>query len=306
MRASAPGKVVLSGAYSVLEGAPAIVSAVNRYVRCDSAHASSLVTPEVRAALSTGPVPSFDASELRAGERKLGLGSSAAILVASLAAVWGESFPDESSLREAIHASALRAHREAQGGGSGIDVAASTWGGTLIARREGADRLETRKVAPPPSLCVQAWASSTSASTPELLGSVARLRERDPSAYEAIMRRLFAAARDAADAFIDGDLEALLAALSSQRHDLNRLGESASVPIVTPAVAELGEWAAARKAAVLPSGAGGGDIILWVSDRPAPAEFHSLAARLHHQHVPLAIDARGVFCTPSEREHLDS
>lgn len=306
MKAAAPGKVVLSGAYSVLEGAPAIVSAVNRYVRCDSAHASSLVTPEVRAALPTGPVPSFDASELREGERKLGLGSSAAILVASLAAVWGESYPDEGSLRQAIQARALRAHREAQGGGSGIDVAASTWGGTLIAYREGADRLDVRKVELPRSLVVQAWASSTSASTPELLARVGRLRERDPNGYEAIIRRLFGAARDAADAMAHGDVEALIAALDSQRHALARLGDSAAAPIVTRAVSELADWAVARGAAVLPSGAGGGDIVLWVASGAAPEEFHSLADRLGHRHVPLAIDSRGVFCTPGESEHRGS
>lgn len=297
---------MLSGAYSVLEGAPAIVSAVSRYVHCDSAHASALVTPEVRAALPDGPFPTFDARELRAGERKLGLGSSAAILVASLAAVRGAEFPDASSLRQAIHALALRAHRDAQGGGSGIDVAASTWGGTLLARREGVERLEMQKVELPASLVVQAWASSTSASTPELLARVAELRERDPGGYDATMKRLFGAARDAADAVAHGDIEALISALDSQRQDLARLGDAASVPIVTREVAELAGWAAARGAAVLPSGAGGGDIVLWVSNRPAPAEFHTLADRLGHQHVPLALNARGVFCTPDGGEHRDS
>ena len=120
------------------------------------------------------------------------------------------------------------------------------------------------------------------------------------------MKRLFGAAREAADAMAHGDVEALIAALDSQRHDLARLGDLASVPIVTRAVSELADWAAARGAAVLPSGAGGGDIVLWVSSGAAPTEFHSLADRLGHRHVPLAIDARGVFCTPGESEHRDS
>src|SRR5262245_13182412 len=127
MKASAPGKLVLSGAYSVLEGAPAIVTAVDRYVHCDSRVPAALVTPEVRAALHAGAAPSFDASELRAGDRKLGLGSSAAILVASLAAADEREFASERALRESIWEPALTAHRSAQGGGSGIDVAASTW-----------------------------------------------------------------------------------------------------------------------------------------------------------------------------------
>ena len=35
MRARAPGKLVLSGAYAVLEGAPALVAAVDRYAVAD-------------------------------------------------------------------------------------------------------------------------------------------------------------------------------------------------------------------------------------------------------------------------------
>src|SRR5690606_33184654 len=102
---------------------------------CDSELEPARITAEVRAALPQGPFPAFDASELRDGDRKLGLGSSAAILVAALGAVRGAEFSDDAGLRRAIEAPALRAHREAQGGGSGIDVAASIHGGTLIARR---------------------------------------------------------------------------------------------------------------------------------------------------------------------------
>src|SRR5262249_8121092 len=63
--ARAPGKLVLSGAYSVLYGAPALVAAVDRYVSADSALAAERVTPEVRAALGDAPAPGFDASALR-------------------------------------------------------------------------------------------------------------------------------------------------------------------------------------------------------------------------------------------------
>ena len=85
MKARAPGKLVLSGAYAVLEGAPAIVTAVDRYVTADPARRAELVTPEVSVALGAEHAPWFDASELREDGEKLGLGSSAAIVVASLA-----------------------------------------------------------------------------------------------------------------------------------------------------------------------------------------------------------------------------
>ena len=53
-RARAPGKLVLSGAYAVLSGAPALVAAVDRYVVADSARPTLFDAPEVRAANSVG------------------------------------------------------------------------------------------------------------------------------------------------------------------------------------------------------------------------------------------------------------
>ena len=43
MIAKAPGKLVVSGAYSVLEGAPAIVVAVDRYAVADTSRAPERV-----------------------------------------------------------------------------------------------------------------------------------------------------------------------------------------------------------------------------------------------------------------------
>jgi phosphomevalonate kinase len=296
VKAKAPGKVVLSGAYAVLEGAPAIVSAVSRYVSCDSRRPAERVTPEVLAALPSGPFPAFDASELRDDGHKLGLGSSAAIVVASLAAVRGAGFADDAELRRAIEGPALAAHQKAQGGGSGIDVAASTRGGTLIARRTAPATLAIEEVVLPRTLWVEAWASGVSASTPELLRAVARFRETRHREYDELMSALGAAATRAASALTAAQTDALIAELALQRELLARLGSAANVPIVTPEVHELAEWASPRAAAVLPSGAGGGDIVLWVAHEPSPPEFRELARRLGHRHIPLELHARGVFC----------
>lgn len=299
MRACAPGKLVLSGAYSVLEGAPAIVSAVDRYVCCDSAHPAELVTAEVRAVLSPEAAPSFDASALRSGGRKLGLGSSAAILVASLAASDGRYFEGEAELRQAIWQTALAAHRQAQGGGSGIDVAASTWGGTLIARRTVDHGLELEVATLPSDLVVEAWASQVAASTPELLGAVARLRERAPEAHRSLLDRLRAAAERAASALRRAQTMDLIAELSEQRAGFEALGQAAGVQIVTPEVARLAQ-SAPPEAAVLPSGAGGGDIVLWCSQRPSPPAFRELAGDLGHQLLALQLHARGAYRCPIE------
>jgi len=297
VKARAPGKVVLSGAYAVLEGAPAIVSAVTRYVTCDSELPAERVTPEVRAALPSGPYPAFDASQLRDGQHKLGLGSSAAIVVASLAvAVDPELARDDEALRREVEAPALRAHQLAQGGGSGIDVAASARGGTLIARRTAPGVLEIEPVTLPGTLHVEAWASGVSASTPELLRAVARFKEDRRRDYDELMSSLSAAASRAAAALQAQQARGLIAELRLQRELLARLGSASGVPIITPEVRQLAEWAKARAAAVLPSGAGGGDIVLWLALEPSPPAFRELAATLGHRHVALELHARGVHC----------
>src|SRR5688500_11443464 len=78
----------------------------------------------------------------------------------------------------------------------------------------------------------------------------------------------------------------------SQRATLGALGRVAGIPIVTPEAARLA--AAAAPAAVLPAGAGGGDVLLHVGLEPSTALFRALAAELGHRLLELSLNARGV------------
>src|SRR4051812_23142786 len=82
----APGKLVLSGAYAVLDGAAAIVVAVDRHARAGTRERAPTRSPELLAAFGEGPAPICDTSSMRENGKKLGLGSSAAALVAALGA----------------------------------------------------------------------------------------------------------------------------------------------------------------------------------------------------------------------------
>jgi phosphomevalonate kinase len=285
-RARAPGKVVVSGAYAVLSGAPAIVTAVSRYVTADTASAPPLVTDEVRAALAPGEkAPGFDASALRDASRKLGLGSSAAILVASLFALERSSDRDGdvTALRARVFRRGLVAHRAAQGGGSGVDVASSTFGGTLVYRL-GSVQPELSPVELPPTLCFEVWTCPTSASTRELLAAVARLAGSAPQEHARWLAAQTEAATAAAACVANRDAPGLFAALDGQYHALLGLGRAASAPIVTPVLEELGPHAAAEGGVLLPAGAGGGDIALFVGASPStPALREALAQRGHHR-----------------------
>ncbi|HKO51468.1 MAG TPA: hypothetical protein VJV79_27355 [Polyangiaceae bacterium] len=293
--ARAPGKLVLSGAYAVLTGAPALVVAVDRYVLADSARAATFLTPEVQAALGERAAPWFDASALREGEQKLGLGSSAAILVASLAALELAAEPalNDSELCARVYDRAFVAHRAAQGGGSGVDVAASAHGGVLAARRQGGV-LQLARLQLPSTLYFEVWACSVSASTSAFLARIAEFAAHDPAAHAARINAQADAAEAALTAVERGDASDFVRAIARQVTTLTALGESAGVAIVTAELGELARLAAARGAAFLPAGAGGGDVAYWVGSSAPPSEFAARARELGLSRVPLALGARGV------------
>ncbi len=304
MLARAPGKVVLSGAYAVLEGAPAVVSAVDRYVLADAHSISEFTTPEFAAAHPGEPQPSFDARALRDGSSKLGLGSSAAILVACLGALHLKTDPsaDLASVRAAVYPRALAAHRAAQGGGSGVDVAASAHGGHLLARVAGNGELALSPVELPAELWLEVWATGLPASTRTLIAAVFELRRQHPVEYSEAMGLQAEASESAATACTLGSAPGLVQALARQHEALLRLGQSAKIAIVVDEVQQLHRAAQRQDACVLPAGAGGGDISIYAGARPPSDELRELAGRLGQKPLDLRFGAPGL--EPHRAEQL--
>lgn len=309
MKARAPGKLVLSGAYGVLRGAPALVTAVDRFVYADAQLPSTFRTPEVQAAWdllgqSDREHPFFDANELRADGRKLGLGSSAAILAASLYAAdlpeglvgsavghAGARLPrvhgaDTASERQHIFALALHAHRTAQGGGSGVDVASSVFGGTLLAQLGEDEALEVTPVSLP-ALTISVWAMPSAASTAHFVRAV--LGQKN---VEQLLTAQIEASRQAATAARNGDGRGLIDALRLQHLALLQLGQNCSIPIVLPVVSALHARLPSH-ACFLPSGAGGGDVSIYFGAEPEPSDFESKAREAGLVKLALNISAPG-------------
>ena len=305
MSSRAPGKLLLSGAYAVLRGAPAVVTAVQRYAIADGKTPGQLVTPEVQAALSALledgltdealEAPWFDASALREGGRKLGLGSSAAILVASLweAVLTLPKFGGRSSLdlRETIFERALLAHRLAQGGGSGVDVAASTFGGTMVVRRNR-EELYLEATPLPQGLSLEVYAMPESASTSAFVARVLALADEEPTTFEATFGAQVAASHQAADALRKEDAVGFLRGLRAQHDALRELGQHAKLPIVQPSVERL-HRSLPSDACFLPSGAGGGDVSLYVGLDRSPNRFREEALAQGMHRLTLGLDAAG-------------
>ncbi len=296
MRVFAPGKLVLTGAYAVLGGAPAVVMATNRGVHADGSVVEPDPTREVRAALGSTPAPFVDASALHEGRRKLGLGGSAAILVASLGVLAAGRGDDLGApeVRARVFREARMAHARAQGGGSGVDVAASVHGGLLVYTPSPweAPRLEHAVV--PADLVVRAWFSGESARTSDLLSRVEALASRDAAGHRAALEAIALPAEDARAAVLEGDVVAFIVAVDRTADALAALGVRADAPIVPAAFARLAEAARAEGGAFVPSGAGGGDVGVWVGrSAPGPA-FEARASELGMTPIELLPDPTGL------------
>lgn len=311
--ARAPGKLFLTGEWAVLRGAPALVAAVDRQAVVTLEPADGLTVESLAEgrtdrldAAGDGPLPGGDAGAVLAavrqrreparglrvvvdsraflvGERKLGLGRSAATLVAAAAALARGESPAQ------VQARALEANALFQAGqGSGADVAAAVHGG-LIEVRRAAGGLTVRSRTLPAGLQLIAGWTGTSAHTPPLL-------ERFAAAPESpALPELAAAAVAAAEACERGDAAALLEAVDRSAALLARLGGELDLPLVTPELAALVRAATRAGAAAKPSGAGGGDCgIALVTSAAQAAAVRAAWQEAGILPLPITIAAHGV------------
>lgn len=302
IRTEAPGKVILLGEYAVLYGATALVAAINRcaHVTVEPSDrftleamgltvtaddTESLVRQERRFGLVAAVLAevgydlprariTIDTDAFYAGENKLGLGSSAAVAVALADAL--RRHRGENPNSETLFRDAHRAHRRAQGGvGSGVDIAASAFGGVLAYRAPAGDESAPQRaqaLAWPETLRWSVVYTGISAATPALVASVEALRERSPARASRVLGALAEAAEAGARAFADGDAALFLAEVDRFHRALEAVESAADVAIVSDVHRERRAVARRSGAVYKPSGAGGGDIgvAFWDADGGAP------------------------------------
>lgn len=261
MRIEAPGKVVVLGEYAVLDGGPAVVVAVDRGVACDVSPASerTIVAPDdrfVRAALDAvhAPPATYRFSDWNPVDApvKVGLGGSAAATVAAVLAGRPEGAIDER------FRTALQVHRAVQGSGSGIDVAASTYGGVL--------RYQAERVAPLPALWPSVVFSGVSAATGPRVERYLAWGQRE--AFVA-----------GSQAVVDGFAADPIPAVREAARLLRDMADAAGFVYWTAAIDRIVAAAEAQHGAGKPSGAGGGDIVVALFERDADQQAFEAACR---------------------------
>ncbi|MGH8212812.1 MAG: mevalonate kinase family protein [Rhodanobacteraceae bacterium] len=345
VEASAPGKLVVCGEYAVLEGAPALVLTVDARARVSLEGASDgafgIAAPDVGApdtrfdfdarggvrwrdldearqerialvariievfgARQTPFHASLDTREFSLCGEKLGLGSSAALTVALAGALCARAQCGPPNIENLI---AL--HRDWQGGGSGLDVAASCRGGLSIYRLRG-DRPSIEHAEWPTSLywcCV--W-SGTPADTGSQLRRFSDWRARAPDSYAEKMRELARCAENAAAASRGYQTADLLAAVAAYARRLREFDDAAGLGIFGVGHRALTGLAGRHGVIYKPCGAGG-DIGLALSPDPQPLKdfrrelgssgFHEIAPRRSDR--GLQVVSNPVHSTREARDH---
>lgn len=211
--------------------------------------------------------------------KKYGLGSSAAVVTAVVAAILNQ-FSKEDATDEIIFKLAAVSHVAIQGNGSGADVAASSYGGLLKYTSFQADwLLEAYNEAnaihelltkdwtyfsvssiPIPDdvyFCV-GWTGSP-ASTGSLVSQILTLKKKAPKKFEQFLSNSEAAVATFLQGMNEGDHEKLFEGIKQNRQALATVGKEANVAIETPMLGTLCDLAEQLGGAGKPSGAGGGD-----------------------------------------------
>lgn len=246
--------------------------------------------------------------------RKYGLGSSAAVTVAAVAALGRFHDLDLSPMDR--YRLAMLATIAVNPRASGGDVAAATWGGWLaytspdrtfaaaLAATDGIDAalrapwpgLSVRPLRTPTRLALHVGWTGDPASTPDLVAAATADPAAVPTRRVAVAEAVPAAgtARDRRAAFnarsndcvgrlllaLDADDPvAVRAEIDRARDLLVDLDDSTGLGIMTPRLRELCAAGAAVGAATKPSGAGGGDCGIALIERDRPAAIAELTGR---------------------------
>ena len=266
IKVSAPGKLMLMGDHAVVYGFPCIVTAVDKrlYVEAETVDnkEDEIITPQVKESRFVLETIADFKEKLKLKKsvkivtkgdfsHNVGLGSSSAVTVATFAAL--SSLFNVSLSKRQIFDLSYKVNLKIQGLGSGFDIAAATYGGTLHFVTGG-------KVIEPlniDSLPLVVGYSGVKADTPFYVRKVAETFKNRKTEMKRIFEKIARLVESAKKSLQDRNLNRLGSSMTENHELLQKL--KVSIPKLDKMV-EAALKAGAYGAKL--SGAGGGDCMI--------------------------------------------
>ena len=307
---TAPGKLMLFGEHAVVYGHPCIVSAISQRLTVSVEKIKSqdltIDAPEV---CNTSFVEAamrlmsknfktqkggFKITTHSSFSGKYGFGSSAAVTVATIRAL--ALFNKVNLTQNDIFDLAYKVVLEVQKVGSGFDVAASTWGGTIFYTK-GVPNPENLSAFCQDMPLVIAY-SGVKSNSVQIVNEVAQKRQKYPDKVNRIFESIGGIVTEAKTRIMAKDWIRLGKLMDFNQEYLRDLGVSSQkLEDLISAVKKAGAWGAKL------SGAGGGDCLIVVVDRGYQPAVEKAIADLGGEAVRASFNAPGVMVSPSDNQN---
>ena len=327
IEAKAPGKLILLGEYAVLEGAPALVMAVNRFAKVNLEYLSSTTSKIHAPEININQIPfvfdskgrikfperlteneinklnfvinclhyafnkykkrnrsfpalniTLDTSSFFENNIKMGLGSSAALTSAFLASflLSPENINRTREDKLSIFDAAVQVHYLSQKNiGSGIDIAASVFGGVIYFQKLNSNHNNSARIEQltlPANLHILPVWTQKEASTREFLEKYNYFKQAEPEKHTLLINELSGISQNGSEAIRNNDISKFLTEIDNYFQGMLKLGEACHSPIVSNEHKKIAEKVSKLGGVYKPSGAGGGDFGLAFCDSSKTAE----------------------------------
>lgn len=295
-----PGKLMLFGEHAVVYGHPCLVTAIDKRLQVTitktDLHTIAIDSPQtsdhrfidaaIQAAFRRWGIhhSGLQIETASSFTGNYGFGSSSAVTVGIVAAM--QQLFDKQASSQDIFESAYEAVLAVQGVGSGFDVAAATYGGTLLYGR-GGKPLEQLNI--PTGFELVVGYSGQKADTTTLVNMVKTKFENHPRTIGRIFSAIADLVKQAKTALSDGDWEKLGKYMDFNQEYLRDLGVSSErLEGLIVAAKQAGAYGAKL------SGAGGGDCMIALVSADTRKSVEDAIREHGGEVVPVRTNAQGI------------
>jgi mevalonate kinase len=298
IRTSAPGKLLLLGDYAVVYGYPCLVTAVNKRLNVSvdliDAEEDDIITPQVKESRFVLETIAYikEKFSIKKNVRistqgdfshQVGLGSSSAVTVATAEAL--NRLFQLGLTKKDIFEISYTVNLLIQGVGSGFDIAAATFGGTLEYVK-GGTTLNQLSLA---SLPLVVGYSGIKADTPYYIRKVAEAFRDRKNELTSLFEEIRGYVEIAKAGLTEGNFKKTGEAMTHNHVVLQKLGVSIpKLDAMVNAAVQAGAWGAKL------SGAGGGDCMIALVDPAVKNEVEDAISFAGGEIIPVQLQAKGV------------